>query len=73
MPVEPQTLIDRDPFAVLGPHPEDGRPGVVIRTRQPAARAVAVRLVASGDLRPMARIDAEGLFEVRLTEAGGGG
>ncbi len=39
---------NRDPFAVLGPHPDaDGR-GLVIRTFQPAARGVEVRLPDGG-------------------------
>ncbi len=70
MPVQP--LIERDPFAVLGPHLEDGRSGaVVIRTRQPAAQSVAVRLVGSGELRPMTRIDADGVFEARVARGDG--
>ena len=63
-------MIERDPFSVLGPHVErDGarRPaGVVIRTRQPAARSVVVRLLPSGETRPMVKIDPDGLYEVRL-------
>jgi 1,4-alpha-glucan branching enzyme len=53
-----------DPFALLGPH----RLGdaTVIRTLQPAARSVDVRLMATGDLRPMQKIDPAGLYEVRL-------
>ncbi len=57
-----------DPFGVLGPHRDaDGR-GFVIRTFQPAARAVEVRLpgargtAAAGDLA-MERRGPEGLFE----------
>jgi 1,4-alpha-glucan branching enzyme len=55
-----------DPFAVLGPHPAPGaaRPGVVVRTMQPAA--TAVDLVVSGQVYPMVRIRSEGLFEVVL-------
>src|SRR5262249_46705832 len=33
---------------------------------QPAAQGVAVRLIASGDVRPMGRVDREGLFEVHV-------
>src|SRR5690348_3303365 len=58
---------NRDPFAVLGPHRE-GR-DVVVRTLQPAARAVDVRLRATGELRAMTRCDPTGLYELRLTDA----
>ena len=34
---------NRDPFAVLGPHPGPGG-GIVIRAFQPAARSIDVRL-----------------------------
>src|SRR5262249_52051308 len=69
-PVNPANSVNlRDPFAVLGPHVVRDRSGassVVIRTMQPAAQGVAVRLIASGDVRPMARVDREGLFEVHV-------
>ena len=58
-------MIERDPFAVLGPHRDEGG-SVVIRTVQPAARAVAVRLVATGETLDMVRHDREGLYEVRF-------
>ncbi len=58
----------RDPFAVLGPHRENG--GVVVRAFQPAARAIDLRLVATGALLPMARRDPAGLYELRLDSAG---
>jgi 1,4-alpha-glucan branching enzyme len=68
MPAVPPSMIERDPFAVLGPHIE-GRPAaVVIRTRQPAAVSVAVQLRPSRDLRSMTRIDPDGLFELRIPE-----
>jgi hypothetical protein len=52
---------NRDPFAVLGPHPEpDG--GTVIRAFQPAARSIEVRL-PDGELRTMTPRDPAGLFE----------
>jgi 1,4-alpha-glucan branching enzyme len=69
-PIESLSMIDRDPFAVLGPHvirDGSGKPAVVIRTMQPAAQSVAVRLVASNDVRAMARVDREGLFEIRIS------
>jgi 1,4-alpha-glucan branching enzyme len=51
------------PFAVLGPHPspEAARPGLLVRTMQPAAGAVD--LVTPGQVYPMARIRPDGLFE----------
>jgi 1,4-alpha-glucan branching enzyme len=66
MHAAPLSMIERDPFAVLGPHVEGRPPAVVIRTRQPAARAVAVELRPSGERRAMTRIDADGLYELRL-------
>jgi 1,4-alpha-glucan branching enzyme len=56
----------RDPFAVLGPHSDSSSSGVVIRALQPAARAIDVRLIATGELRAMRRRDENGLFELRL-------
>jgi 1,4-alpha-glucan branching enzyme len=58
----------RDPFAVLGPHREDG--AVVVRAFQPAAPAIDLRLVATGALLPMTRRDTAGLFELRIDDAG---
>ncbi len=69
MPIESLSMIERDPFAVLGPHVvRDGADGaaVVVRTMQPAAQGVAIRLLASGEVRPLARVDRDGLFEIRL-------
>jgi 1,4-alpha-glucan branching enzyme len=58
----------RDPFAVLGPHPAaDGR-AVLIRTVQPAAKRVEIRLVVSGELREMTR-QVGGLFEAEVAAA----
>src|SRR5579862_2872102 len=57
----------RDPFAVLGPHPSESGRGFVIRTLQPAARSVNVRLLPGGERRPMQRRGAHGLFEVTLS------
>ena len=53
---------NRDPFAVLGPHRDASGRGLVIRTFQPAARAVDVRL-PDGDLVPMSRRAPPGAFE----------
>jgi len=57
---------NRDPFAVLGPHPDEDGSGVVIRAFQPAARHIEVRLVATGALVPMQKRDPAGVYEVRL-------
>ena len=53
---------NRDPFAVLGPHQDESGRGLVIRTFQPAARAVEVRL-PDGGLVPMSRRAPPGAFE----------
>jgi 1,4-alpha-glucan branching enzyme len=55
-----------DPFGVLGPHRDEATGGIVVRTQQPAARTVGVRLTTTGDLHPMRRRDRSGLFELRL-------
>jgi 1,4-alpha-glucan branching enzyme len=52
---------NRDPFAVLGPHPEPGG-GTLIRAFQPAARSIDVRL-PDGGLRAMSRRSPTGLYE----------
>src|SRR5216684_7672309 len=56
----------RDPFALLGPHASDNARGFVIRTLQPAAQGVELRLVSTGERRPMRRRGAHGLFEIVL-------
>ncbi len=66
-----RSTLDRDPFAVLGPHRDAGERTVVIRARQPAARTIDVRLVATGQLRPMTKVepgsdDLVGLFELTI-------
>jgi 1,4-alpha-glucan branching enzyme len=61
----------RDPFAVLGPHRENG--GIVVRAYQPAARGIDLRLVATGATLPMTRRDAAGLYELRIDDAAGPG
>ena len=53
---------NRDPFAVLGPHPDETGRRIVIRTFQPAARVVAVRL-PNGELQAMTRRSPTGVFE----------
>ncbi len=77
-PTTPATVIERDladlvagrsrdPFAVLGPHAAENGRGFVIRTLQPAARSVNVRLLPGGERRPMQRRGAHGLFEIALS------
>jgi 1,4-alpha-glucan branching enzyme len=65
-------MLDRDPFAVLGPHSD--RPGVfVVRTMQPTAKGVAVHLRASDRTVAMVRVNRDGLWEARVdVEAGSG-
>jgi 1,4-alpha-glucan branching enzyme len=53
-----------DPFAVLGPHVEDGR--LVIRTFQPTAERV--ELLHDGGATPLARVHDAGIFEAALPE-----
>src|SRR5262245_56279749 len=55
---------NRDPFAVLGPHREHG--DTVIRAFHPYARSIEIRLLPSGELRPMERRGPAGVFEFRL-------
>jgi 1,4-alpha-glucan branching enzyme len=55
-----------DPFGTLGPHLDQATGGIVLRALQPAARTIDVRLMATGDLRPMRRRDRNGLFELAL-------
>jgi 1,4-alpha-glucan branching enzyme len=63
----------RDPFAILGPHPEhlehpehlDGK-AIVVRAFQPAAKSIELFLVATGASLAMERVDPAGVFEVRL-------
>ncbi|HEY7293210.1 MAG TPA: 1,4-alpha-glucan branching protein GlgB [Vicinamibacterales bacterium] len=57
-----------DPFAVLGPHRTEEH-GLVIRTRQPAAKSAAVRLVGPDESIPMTRVDTAGLYEARIPNA----
>ncbi|MBI4486845.1 MAG: 1,4-alpha-glucan branching protein GlgB [Acidobacteria bacterium] len=59
----------RDPFAVLGPHPDRGGRGVVIRAFHPSARSVHLRHMATGELQPMTRRHDGGLFEAVVPAA----
>src|SRR5436190_21955903 len=56
----------RDPFAVLGPHVDAATGDTIVRAFQPAARSIAVSLVESNAAVPMERVNAAGIFEVRL-------
>jgi 1,4-alpha-glucan branching enzyme len=51
-----------DPFAVLGPHPDDRSRGIRVRAFLPAARSVDVVLRPGGEVHPMERHPA-GVFE----------
>jgi len=54
---------NRDPFAVLGPHPDEtDRSRLVIRAFQPSAHSVEIRL-PDGELQPMRRRRPRGVFE----------
>src|SRR5262245_2881103 len=57
-------MLERDPFAILGPHAD--ATGLVVRTVQPAATAVALVLTTTGAVHAMTRVGRDGLFEVRL-------
>jgi 1,4-alpha-glucan branching enzyme len=56
----------RDPFSLLGPHVDEGVP--VVRAFYPAAERVELQLVSSGAIRPMAKRDPAGLYELRVDE-----
>jgi 1,4-alpha-glucan branching enzyme len=56
---------NRDPFAVLGPHVEDGR--LVIRAFHPSARSIDL-LLSDTEPRPMVRHGSSGAFEIRLPD-----
>jgi 1,4-alpha-glucan branching enzyme len=60
--------VERDPFAVLGPHGADDGKSVVIRARYPAAESVSIRLVGSDHLVPMRRLRGDGtLFDAKIS------
>src|SRR5262245_55300322 len=58
---------NRDPFAVLGPHPDPSGRGTLVRAFHPAARSIDLRLRATGELRPMTKRTA-GLFEIVVSD-----
>src|SRR5277367_5836766 len=53
---------NRDPFAVLGPHPDPADGRVLIRAFRPFALSMAVRL-PDGALRMMTRRSPNGVYE----------
>jgi 1,4-alpha-glucan branching enzyme len=57
---------NRDPFAVLGPHPDGA--DLVVRVFYPAARLVELRIVATGELRRMKKRDPAGIYEAPLND-----
>ncbi|HVH25446.1 MAG TPA: 1,4-alpha-glucan branching protein GlgB [Vicinamibacterales bacterium] len=60
---------NRDPFAVLGPHPDESGRGLRVRAFHPAARAIALRLAATGELLPMAERSPAGVFDLVIGES----
>src|SRR5262245_61235206 len=54
---------NRDPFAVLGPPPAAHGRGPLVRAFHPAALSIELRLLPAGNLIPMTRRLAAGLFE----------
>src|SRR5438105_491024 len=59
---------NRDPFALLGPHPAENGRGVVVRAFQPAAVSIDLLVVATGERRTMTPGDTPGLFEAHLPQ-----
>jgi 1,4-alpha-glucan branching enzyme len=53
--------LNQDPFAVLGPHPDESGLGTVVRAFLPVALSVDLRL--EGESRPMTRRHPDGIFE----------
>ena len=60
---------NRDPFAVLGPHPDESGRGIRVRAFHPAARAIALRLAATGELLPMTERSPAGIFDVVIADS----
>jgi 1,4-alpha-glucan branching enzyme len=57
---------NQDPFAVLGPHPDERGRGTRIRAYLPAARSVDVVLRPGGEIRPMERRQPAGVWEAMV-------
>ena len=56
----------RDPFAVLGPLPDEAGTGTVVRVFQPAATTVELVLRSTGERRAMAPRAPTGVYELAL-------
>jgi len=65
--------LNRDPFAVLGPRPDERGRGILVRAFQPAARSIDVRIVETGELHPMVRRSPAGIFEIVIDATPEGG
>jgi 1,4-alpha-glucan branching enzyme len=61
--------VNRDPFAVLGPHPDERGRGILVRAFHPAARAIDLRMMATGELLPMTKQSAAGVFDISLPQS----
>jgi 1,4-alpha-glucan branching enzyme len=59
----------RDPFSLLGPHRTASGDAVLIRAIHPSARAIDVKLAATGELKAMTRLVHEGVFETTVPGA----
>src|SRR5947209_263798 len=59
---------NRDPFAVLGPHPDERGRGTRVRAFLPSARSVDLVLQPAGDVHPMERRPPDGVFEALVAE-----
>jgi 1,4-alpha-glucan branching enzyme len=55
---------NRDPFAVLGPHPAER--GFIVRAIQPAARKIEFHDLSTGAIAPMTPLDDTGIFELTI-------
>ncbi len=57
-----------DPFAVLGPLPDEAGRGTVVRVYQPAAVSAELVLRSTGAVRPMTPREPAGVFELALPD-----
>jgi 1,4-alpha-glucan branching enzyme len=64
--------VNRDPFAVLGPHPDESGRGVLVRAFNPAAKTIELRLMPAGTLVPMTKGSPAGIFEAVVSAPAGG-
>src|SRR4029077_11625211 len=65
--IKSSASLDRDPFSFLGPHSAATGGGFVVRTIQPAARSVDIRL--PGDRVVPMTADGAGVFEAHVDDA----